>query len=449
MIIAAEIALVVGIVIVASSYVWLTFGQPGERALLAALGVIVALAGFAAVAFVLALATDRWDWEAPAACFGGLVAAAAAQAAALGLRRALRRLRSVEEEADLVLAELDAAVSAGAAQRQKELERTLARERAETVHLLAEQERRIREERRSEAGREAEQAREDLVASVAANQRRLEERLSAWSSDLERSQRMLKARLEDLIQRQADALAGHEARLADHAKEVETLEEEQQTAIARVRTDLEHLVAEASATAQAEIETHATERRRALHEVGERLRTRERALREQIEREEVEVRAMLAGETADVERRALEQLERLIERATLRLSEDAERRFDAQLRESRERTADRLSRELELQMETFSRSAEKEVASRIAEAAHASALKLQRQIDDVVRAAEAQTTLSNERIQTLNERLERSLELANERLAEFEASVELEVSAKLGEIERALRAAEQSVERSS
>ena len=67
-------------------------------------------------------------------------------------------------------------------------------------------------------------------------------------------------------------------------------------------------------------------------------------------------------------------------------------------------------------METFSRSAEKEVASRIAEAAQASASKLQRQIDDVVRAAEAQTTLSNERIQTLHERLERSLELANDGL---------------------------------
>ena len=293
MIIAAEIALVVGIVIVAGSYVWLVFGQPGERVLLAALGVIVALAGFAAVVFALGLATGRWDWEAPAACFGGLVAAAAAQAAALGLRRALRRLRSVEEEADLVLADLDAAVSAGAAQRLKELERTLARERAETVHLLAEQERQIREERRVRsrarggAGARRTWSRRSPRTSAASKSGS-----SAWSSDLERAQQQLKARLEDLVRRQADALAGHEARLADHAKEVETLEEEQQTAIARVRTDLERLVAEASATAQAEIEMHAAERRRALHEVGERLRTRERALREQIEREEVEVRAL-------------------------------------------------------------------------------------------------------------------------------------------------------------
>jgi hypothetical protein len=356
-------------------------------------------------------------------------------------------LRSVETEASLVLEQLDEALAAAAVQRMKELDRTLARERAETVHLLMEQERRIREERRADAGREAEAARESLIESVTANQRRLEQRLGAWSADLERAQQQLKARLETLIRQQAEALALHEARLADVGRDVGALEEEQHGAISQVRGDLERLVNEATVAVQAEIETHAAERRRALHEVGERLRSRERALREQVEREEVEVRAQLTSETAEVERRALEQLERLIERATLRLSEDAERRFDAQLRESREKTAGRLSRELELQMETFSRSAEKEVATRITEAAQASALKLQRQIDDVVRAAEAQTGLSNERIQALTARLDRSLELANERLAEFEASVELEVSTKLGEIERALRAAEQSAER--
>jgi hypothetical protein len=98
-------------------------------------------------------------------------------------------------------------------------------------------------------------------------------------------------------------------------------------------------------------------------------------------------------------------------------------------------------------MDTFTRSAEKEVAARITETAQTSAARLQRQIDDVVRTAEAQTTLSNERIQALTERLERSLEAANDRLLNFEAHVELELSTKLTEIERALRAAEQSIER--
>jgi hypothetical protein len=211
--------------------------------------------------------------------------------------------------------------------------------------------------------------------------------------------------------------------------------------------ELDRSVAEAAETAKAELEVHAADRRRALHEVGERLRARERAMREQVEREETEVRQQLAQIVEEVERRHLEQLERILDRSVIRLSEDAERRFDVQLRESREKTAERLSRELELSMDTFTRSAEKEVAARITETAQTSAARLQRQIDDVVRTAEAQTTLSNERIQALTERLERSLEAANDRLLSFEAHVELELSTKLTEIERALRAAEQSIER--
>ena len=170
-------------------------------------------------------------------------------------------------------------------------------------------------------------------------------------------------------------------------------------------------------------------------------------MREQIEREELELRGQLGASLSEVERRQLEQLERSLDRAVLRLGEEAERRFDQQLKESREKTAERLGRELELNMETFTRSAEKEVAARIAEAAQISATKFQRQIDDVVRAAEVQTQISNERIQTLTERLERSLEAAHDRLAAFEANVELELSTKLGEMERALRAAEQVIER--
>jgi len=47
----------------------------------------------------------------------------------------------------------------------------------------------------------------------------------------------------------------------------------------------------------------------------------------------------------------------------------------------------------------------------------------------------------------VRERLEKSLEAAHDRLNAFEAHVELELSAKLGEIERALRAAGQAAER--
>ena len=447
MVLALEILLVVSLVAVAASFVAVVYRRVPERWLAIAIALLIALAGFAAIVLAVGLATDRWSWQPVAVVFGGLVAAALAEVGALGLSRGMRRMRSVEDESALILDQLDDMLAANAAQRAKELEHTLARERAETIHLVTEEERRIRDERRIEVSREAELAGNELIESVTSNQQRLEHRLAAWSSDLERAQQQLKARLEELIRHQAEALKDHESRLNVQASEVSSLEEEQNVAIARVRAELDRAIVDAAETAKVEIEAHATERRKALHEVGERLRARERAMREQVDREEVEVRAQLSGEIAEVERRALEQLDRLMDRAVLRLSEDAERRFDAQLRDAREKTADRLSRELELSMETFTRSAEKEVAARISEAAQSSALKLQRQIDDVVRAAEAQTSISNERIHALTERLERSLDAAHGRLTEFEANVELELSAKLGEIERTLRAAEQTVER--
>lgn len=445
MVATAEITLAVGIAIVAASFVGVVLDRVSDRTLVAGIVVLGVLAGATGILFAIGLVIDRWSWEQLLVAFAGLVAATAAQAGTLGLARGLRRLRAVEDERTQMLADLDHELEVHVGRRLSELDRTLARERAETMHLLVEQERELRETRRREAEQEAEAAQTQLIQTVSDSQMRIEQRLSAWSADLERAQQRLKTRLEDLIRQQADALKGHEQRLAEHAAEVSRLEDEQNAAIGRIRTELDRSIVEASETAKAEIEVHAADRRRALHEVGERLRARERAMREQVEREESEVRQQLAQIVEEVERRHLEQLERILDRAVIRLSEDAERRFDAQLRESREKTAERLSRELELSMDTFTRSAEKEVAARITEAAQASATRLQRQIDDVVRAAEAQTTLSDERIHALTGRLERSLEAANDRLIGFEAQVELEVSTKLAEIERALRAAEQSI----
>jgi hypothetical protein len=447
MVVAVEVALAAGLALVAASFVAVVLDWASDRLLVAGIAVLAGLAGFAGIGFVIALASDRWEWRPPLVAFGGLLAATAAEAGALGLLRGLRRLRAVENERDQVLADLDAQLAVHVDRRLTELSRTLARERAETSHLLAEQERAFREKRRVEIEQKAESVRVGLEETISTSQRRAEQRLNAWSTDLERAQQQLKARLEELIRQQAEALAAHEQRLAEHGADVNELEDAQGKAISRVREELERSITEASEATKAEIEVHGAERRRALHEVGERLRARERAMRETIEREESEVRHELAQLVEDVERRQIEQLERLLDRAVLRLSEDAERRFDAQLRDSREKTAERLARELELSMDTFTRSAEKEVATRIADAAQASASKLQRQIDDVVRSAEAQTAISNERIQSLSERLERSLESANNRLEQFEAAMELELAAKLAEFERVLRAAEQSIER--
>lgn len=447
MVSALEIVLAVGVVWVAGSYWLAADGRLGRRV---AIGVAAALGLLGAACLVLmavGLAVDRWDWRELAITGVAFLVLALAQLGVLGVARGLARTRDVDELEAQMLARLDTAVDAHADARVRELEQTLARERAETIHLLGEQERALREQRRTDLAGELESAQLSLTETVSQAQRRLEERLTAWSSDLERAQQQLKARLEELIRRQADALKMHEQRLAGHAVELGGLEEHQAATVARLRTELEQLVTESLQSARSDIEIHAVERRRALHEVGDRLRTRERTMREQIEREEGEVKVQLATAIAEAERRTVEQLSRGLDRAVVRLSEDAERQFDRQLRDSRERTAERLSRELELSMEHFMKAAENEVVNRIAEAAQVSASRFERQIDDLVHAAEVQTGISNERITALTDRLEKSLEAAHERLNAFEAHVELELSAKLGEIERTLRAAGQAAER--
>ena len=170
-------------------------------------------------------------------------------------------------------------------------------------------------------------------------------------------------------------------------------------------------------------------------------------MREQIEREEGELRQQLAMALAEVERRHLEQLQRSLDRSVVSFQEDAEQhvRPPASRRPREDRRA-ALARARALDG-AFPQGAETEVVNRIADSAQASATRFQRQIDDLVRAAEVQAGISNERVQALAERLERSLEGAHERLGAFEAHLELELTTKLDEIERAFRGATSPPER--
>src|SRR3972149_6616002 len=88
--------------------------------------------------------SSRWDscsWVPPSAASfsGGLTTAPP------GLARGLARIRSVEAEGARVLERVEASLAAHTQLRLTELERTLARERSETSHLIAEQERGLRE----------------------------------------------------------------------------------------------------------------------------------------------------------------------------------------------------------------------------------------------------------------------------------------------------------------
>ena len=65
---------------------------------------------------------------------------------------------------------------------------------------------------------------------------------------------------------------------------------------------------------------------------------------------------------------------------------------------------------------------------------------MQRRITDVTRAAEAQHEVAADRLGLLTERLDKARAAAEERIAAFEAQVELELETKLGALERSLRA---------
>src|SRR5439155_414781 len=198
---------------------------------------------------------------------GGIAACALATAAAVLLRRSLVHAEDVDAHLAATKVKLRELIEAEAAERAAELERTLARARADSVSLLAEEERRIAEERRSQFA----------------------------------------------------------------------------------------------------------ERRRGLHELDERMRRRERELMEQIEREEGESVQRIRAGFEDVQRRQVESMSRIVERAASTYSDEATQQFAGLVKSSREDAAQRLARELERSVESFAREAESVLAERLAHVGDAAA----------------------------------------------------------------------------
>jgi hypothetical protein len=415
-----DLVFAAGLAVIGLSLAAVAFGRARERYLLWAAGAL-GVASLAVGAALLVNVIDPFtETDAIVLAAGGLAAAAIAELGLVAYLRALRRTQEVERLSITARDELARFVEREMRERMLELERLLARERANASHQLSEQERRLSEERRDVVERQTERARVELTQAVSAVQERLERRLMAWAADLDRGQRELEAHLTALGERQREAVAAYEARLDADAERVEAASEEQKLALLKLRDALQRLGTEFLEEGRSEIEVHAAERRRALHEVSERIRNRERALREQIDREEAEARSRLSSGLADAEKRHLGALERAFDRAATRLSEYAEKQFDTQIRDSREKAAERLARELEKGIEQFARQAEQDIANRIDGTARQSADKLQRRISEAARTGEAQHDLAAERVRQLTERLEDALSAAEERLAAIE-----------------------------
>jgi hypothetical protein len=312
----------------------------------------------------------------------GLTAAAVAELGAIVLAGALEQRRDVE--GDLVEAKnrLSRLIDEETERRAKELSRTLARARADAASVIAEEERKHALERQRLVDEREQQARTELAEALSVAQHRAEERVAALAGDLEQLQQSVRIEIKRLGERQTQLIAEAEQRVERDSKHLDTAYDEQKAAVGRMRTELSEAAEAAFSTAKTEIEEHAAERRRALHEVSERLRRRERELHEQIEREETEAAQRIRASFEDVERRQLDQLRRMIDRAGQRYVEAAEQQFDASIRSARDEAAVRLSRELERSSAMFAREAESVLAERLSKVGDVGAQRLEKRLGE-------------------------------------------------------------------
>jgi hypothetical protein len=372
---------------------------------------------------------------------GGLVGCLLVAAASLLLQRALARTDAMDANLAETQTALRALVAREAAETAAELERALARARADSVSLLIEEERRLSEEHRREfADREREIA-ASLTESLTAVQAHVEQRLAGWAQDLDRAADTTKVRIAELSQRQKQLLSDAEARLAADGERLATDSDEQRAAVQRLRAELDKTIDEVLAGARSEVDAHAAERRRALHELDERLRLRERELLERLEREEVEVAQRIRASFEDVERRQIEQMTRVVERTTNAHSEEAAQQFAALVKSSREGAARRLSRELDRAVEVFAREAEGVLAERLAHVGDAGAQRLETRLAEATKSLERQR---DEQLATLDGRMVELEAEIRRRIEELGADADAEravIEARLQELLRRLGSA--------
>lgn len=369
---------------------------------------------------------------------GGLTGCALAGAAAVALRRVVERTEQIDLHLANAKSELDALVSREAASRAAELERALARARADSVSLLVEEERKLADEHRREFADRERTAGASLTSALTETQTQVEQRLAAWAQDLDRVADATKRRIAELAQRQKQLISEVELHLAADSERLAAESEELRTAVHRVRTEHDNSLSEALAGTRVELETHAAERRRALHELEERMRRRERELLEQIEREEVEATQRIRAGFEDVQRRQIEQLQRVVERATSTYSDEAAQQFAAVVKSSREDAARRLSRELDRSVEVFAREAESVLAERLAHVGDAGAQRLERRLADATDALERRR---DERLGALDTRIAELEADIRRRLEEIGADADAEravIEARLQDLLRRL-----------
>jgi hypothetical protein len=279
--------------------------------------------------------------------------------------RSRSRNRTPDEELERAKAKFDEIVAHEVEQRAADLERTLALARSESLSALVQEELRITEERRRDVAERERDASTKLAEALNEAQRRVEEKLAGWGTDLEHLQESLAGELARIGQRLTLLTADAEGKIVEEADRLQGFVDEHRGLIGKLRDDLERAAQEVARAAATDLEQHAAERRGALHEVADRMRRRERDIQEQIERELGEAVERIGTQLGDVEHRQLEQLRRVVSREATRYAEAAAQQIEVTIRSAREEAAKRLGRELDLAVERFAREAEGVLAERV------------------------------------------------------------------------------------
>jgi hypothetical protein len=330
-------------------------------------------------------------------------------------------------------------------QRAAELEATLARARADSISQLADEERRIAEERRRDVAERERDATTRLGDQLVAVQRAVELRLADWGTDVAKLQEGLTDELKRVESRQRQLMAEIESRIGQDAEGLQGQIEEQRVVIARLRADLTRAAEEVTQQAATDLEQHAAERRRALHDLAERMRKRERDLQEVIEREGNDAAQRVQIALGDIERRQVEQLQRIVSRETTRYAEGASMQFDTATRNAREEAARRLSRELDLAVERFAREAEGVLTERLNHVSDAAAKRVE---DRLARLRSALERQRDEALTSLEDRAHQVEAGLRERLHEIAADAESERAVLESRIQDLARRLEELTSRS-
>jgi hypothetical protein len=354
---------------------------------------------------------------------GGITLAFLTELAALRIRDLVRAIRRVDDQLSRAQARLSALVAREADELSAELERILVRARADSTSLLEEQERRIAETHRAEAAERSRAAGDELGHALVITQRQVEARLQAWQSDLDRVQQGVTEQIARLAQRQKQLISEAEARVSADAERLEGESEQQRAALVRLREELTRATQEAVQAGSGELEVYASERRRALHELNDRMRQRERQVSQQIEREETEAMRRIQSSFADVERRQIENMERILQRATASYSDAASQQFADALKTARDNAGTRLARELDRAVQAYAREAQKVLGERLAQVGDAGAQRLEKRMAEATNNLERQ---HGEAVTEFESRLTHSEQELRRRLERFAADLEAE-----------------------